>query len=370
MYDDGPKLERLCISSIHILKSRNLIVTLFGGANGGGMRGGCNLKYYLCLVRKLLEKLVGVCKPFEDAWLIDWDNDCADDVWTLRLVLKPSAETLAEIADCRYVVDQVKESIGNDECMQYVDAFKEKLGYVDGYMPKKDIDDAADSLARECALRMPTDTMAREIEGDAVILLVLSGDEEAVKAGKKLGDCMMNKGKHDEETLLKLMSDAYKAMNSLEAKQEAAKHAAIQKAKDTLPAEPYESEDDDNPMADVLKHPTKSMLPKQLYHAFPAKYLSAVKSKGIVPSIESKNKKQWEQSGDDITYWSRSIILAKTYWAKGDVKVASVPISEFDYDKLYIDRNYWVGFDAEASFEYHGSINASKCHILTDEELK
>lgn len=244
LYEDGPKLESLNISSIHILKNRNLIVTIFGGANGGGMRGGCNLKHYLCLVRKLLGKLVGCCKPFEDARLIDWDNDCADDVWTLRFVLKPSAETLAEIADCGYVVDQVKESIDHNECVQYIDAFKEKLGYEDGYMPKKSYSKAMYSLAAECALRMPTDTAAREVEGDAVMLLVLSGEEDAVKAGKKLGDCMMEKGKHDEETLLKRMSDAYKALVELEAKQEAAKHAAIQKAKDTLPPNaPHESEE-------------------------------------------------------------------------------------------------------------------------------
>ena len=39
------------------------------------------------------------------------------------------------------------------------------------------------------------------------------------------------------------MSDAYKAMGHLEAKQEAAKHTAIQNAKDELPGQPYESEE-------------------------------------------------------------------------------------------------------------------------------
>ena len=87
-------------------------------------------------------------------------------------------------------------------------------------MPKKSYSKEMDSLAAECALRMPTDTAAREIEGDAVMMLVLSGEEDAVKAGKKLGDCMMKKGKHDEETLLKRMSDAYKALQDLWAKHE------------------------------------------------------------------------------------------------------------------------------------------------------
>ena len=60
-------------------------------------------------------------------------------------------------------------------------------------MPDKSYSKEMDSLAAECALRMPTDTAAREIEGDAVMLLVLSGEEDAVEAGKKLGDCMMKR---------------------------------------------------------------------------------------------------------------------------------------------------------------------------------
>lgn len=112
----------------------------------------------------------------------------------------------------------IYESKEADE--QYVKDFKDFFGYKDDYMPEKSYHKKMDSLAAECALRMPTDTAAREIEGDAVMLLVLSGEEEAVKAGKKLGDCMMKKGKHDQETLLKRMSDAYKALQDLWAKYE------------------------------------------------------------------------------------------------------------------------------------------------------
>lgn len=218
LFDDGPKLERLGIDSIHMVKSGNLIVTIFGGANGGGMRGGCNLKHYLCLVRKLLEKLVGCCKPFSDAWLIDWDNDCADDVWTLRLVLQPNDETKQKIAECGYEVLKLEES--RDELgpnVKFVIDFKEHQGYVDGYFPKHSIADVEMSIAKECAFRQPTDTAVGEIEGDAVMLLVLSGDEESVKIGKKLGNCMMKNGKHDQETLLKLMSDAYKRLMHIDA---------------------------------------------------------------------------------------------------------------------------------------------------------
>ena len=126
-------------------------------------------------------------------------------------------------------VQQVHESKEQFDAGKYVEEFKDYFGYVDGYMPKKSYGKEMDSLAAECALRMPTDTAAREIEGDAVMLLVLSGEEDAVKVGKKLGDCMMKKGKHDEETLLKRMSDAYKALQELWAKYENNIKEAIEK---------------------------------------------------------------------------------------------------------------------------------------------
>ena len=230
MFDDGPKLERLSIDGVHMTKNGNLIVTIFGGANGGGMRGGCNLKHYLCLVRKLLEKLVGCCKPFSDSWLIDWDNDCADDVWTLRLVLKPNDETKQKIAEDGYEVLKIEESKDDlDPDVKFVRDFKNYFGYRDEYFPKHNIADVEMSIARECALRMPTDTAAREIEGDAVMLLVLSGDEESVKIGKKLGNCMMKNGKHDQETLLKLMSDAYKRLMHIDADEKVKKEISKKK---------------------------------------------------------------------------------------------------------------------------------------------
>lgn len=239
LFDDGPKLERLGIDSIHMVNSGNLIVTIFGGANGGGMRGGCNLKHYLCLVRKLLEKLVGCCKPFSDSWLIDWDNDCTDDVWTLRLVLEPNDETKQKIAECGYEVLKIEESKDDlDPDVKFVRDFKNYFSYRDGYFPKRSIADVEMSIARECALRQPTDTAAREIEGDAVMLLVLSGDEESVKIGKELGNCMMKNGKHDQETLLKLMSDAYTRLMHIDADKRAREE--ISKKKEMMMKYPKE----------------------------------------------------------------------------------------------------------------------------------
>ena len=114
---------------------------------------------------------------------------------------------------------------------EYVAEFRKHFGYRDDYWPKKDYAKARDGIADECAMRMPHDTEAEEIEGDAVMLLVMSGDPEGVEAGKNLGDCMMKNAKHGEETLLKRMSEAYKALRSLAAKQdEQARQSVVQDA--------------------------------------------------------------------------------------------------------------------------------------------
>ena len=70
------------------------------------------------------------------------------------------------------------------------------------------------------------------------MLLVLSGDEEAVKIGKKLGNCMMKNGKHDQETLLKLMSDAYKSLMHIDADKRAREE--ISKKKEMMMKYPKE----------------------------------------------------------------------------------------------------------------------------------
>lgn len=86
---------------MHIVKSSsNLIVTVFGGANGGSIAGESNFKIYLAVVKKFISKLLEDKHMFTDSWLIDWSNDCCDDVWTLRFALKPSKETLCSLYEC------------------------------------------------------------------------------------------------------------------------------------------------------------------------------------------------------------------------------------------------------------------------------
>lgn len=103
---------------------------------------------------------------------------------------------------------------------EYIAKFKKHFGYRDDYIPWIGYAGARDAIANESAMRLPYDTAARETEGDAVMLLVASGDPEGVEAGKKLGDCMMKNAKHGEETLLRRMSEAFKALSSLAAKQD------------------------------------------------------------------------------------------------------------------------------------------------------
>ena len=286
-YEDGPRLERLHINSVHLLNNGNLIVTVFGGANGGGMQGGCNLKYYLCLIRKMLGNLVGCCKPFADAWLIDWDNDCADDVWTLRFVLQPTTETEAEMAECGYSIFQVNESVEEDECLKYVNKFKDKLGYRDDYYPKHSIDEVEMWIARECALRQPYDTAARETEGDAVILLVMSRDEEAVKAGKKLGNFMMSNGHSDDEKLLKLMSDAYIQLCHLEQKRKELRDEKLEKS-----IEVQEPENEQDPSSeDNMNESIKSALS-----------LATIVGLLAIPNILPKSALAAELKGKDLSH--------------------------------------------------------------------
>lgn len=102
---------------------------------------------------------------------------------------------------------------------EYIAKFKKHFAYRDDYTPRHGYAETRDAIADECALRQPYDTAARDKEGDAVMLLVASGDPEGVEAGKKLGDCLM-KNEDDKETLLERMSEVYKALSSLAAKQD------------------------------------------------------------------------------------------------------------------------------------------------------
>ena len=97
---------------------------------------------------------------------------------------------------------------------EYAQHLLHYLGADPKYSPKKDYSAISDSIAREYIMEMPMDTAAREIEMDAVLLLVRSKDEDAIKAGKKLGDAMMSR-KGGDKKLLNTMQEAYFALLDL-----------------------------------------------------------------------------------------------------------------------------------------------------------
>ena len=90
---------------------------------------------------------------------------------------------------------------------EYIENFKKHFGYSDNYFPKDSYEKIANWLDDELKLKMPTDTAAMEVEGDAVMLLVASDNPEAIKVGKWLGNIMMGKG-IDDYVLLSAMEDA------------------------------------------------------------------------------------------------------------------------------------------------------------------
>lgn len=54
-------------------KGNHYVVTLYGGLNGCG-----RLHNYLNDVQEIINQ-------FNNVWLVNWDNDCPDDVWVLKI---------------------------------------------------------------------------------------------------------------------------------------------------------------------------------------------------------------------------------------------------------------------------------------------
>jgi hypothetical protein len=71
--DSAISIKEISLGDIHDPESAHYIVTLYGGLNGCG-----EFFDYLKDVQYIVLHLEG-------AWLIDWINDCPDDVWVLRI---------------------------------------------------------------------------------------------------------------------------------------------------------------------------------------------------------------------------------------------------------------------------------------------
>lgn len=122
--DEGMRIERISIGDLHICEDGHLVLEVFGGANGGGFTGvESNWPFYLSLVKKFLVKLLDYDNRnfFKDVWLIDWDNDCCDDVWTMNLGLTLSDEEKLKLVECHdkfKVVDPTQLDISLDAAVE------------------------------------------------------------------------------------------------------------------------------------------------------------------------------------------------------------------------------------------------------------
>lgn len=85
---DEPKEDRIYVWNVHKVEGDGpYIVNFGGGANGGG--NDDKWLSYLSIVKKMAKKIFD---KFGSIWLLDFDNDCCDDVWTLRLCFNEKKE--------------------------------------------------------------------------------------------------------------------------------------------------------------------------------------------------------------------------------------------------------------------------------------
>lgn len=122
--EDGPRMERISLGSLHMCEDGHLIATIYGGANGGGFCGvESNWPFYLALVKKFLLKLLEYDNGsfFNDVWMIDWDNDCCDDVWTLRLGIRLSDKEKLQLIECNFpIIDPTKLDVSLDSAVEMI----------------------------------------------------------------------------------------------------------------------------------------------------------------------------------------------------------------------------------------------------------
>ena len=70
---DSLRLEKVRVISVEEQKEGHWIATIYGGFNGNG-----NWNLYIRQIEMIIDSLQG-------SWIIDLNNDCLDDLWTLRL---------------------------------------------------------------------------------------------------------------------------------------------------------------------------------------------------------------------------------------------------------------------------------------------
>lgn len=70
---DSLQLKRIKVHNVEQQAEDHYIVTIYGGLNGCG-----SWSFYIKQIEIIINTL-------QDSWVINLDNDCLDDVWTLQL---------------------------------------------------------------------------------------------------------------------------------------------------------------------------------------------------------------------------------------------------------------------------------------------
>lgn len=104
---DSLDLDKISVKSVEEKEDYN-IITIHGGLNGLG-----DIFFYLNQVDRIVCELSADKK---DVWLISWENDCADDVWYLKLGVRDTKrkQTLLDGQKTRdEIVEEIIEYVKN-----------------------------------------------------------------------------------------------------------------------------------------------------------------------------------------------------------------------------------------------------------------
>lgn len=72
--------DYMFLRGINLMEGGYFIASITGGKNGGNNKR--RILTYFSVVKKVAKRLI---EQFGNVWLVDWVNDCPDDVWDVRL---------------------------------------------------------------------------------------------------------------------------------------------------------------------------------------------------------------------------------------------------------------------------------------------
>lgn len=97
----------------------------------------------------------------------------------------------------------------------FIVEFKKRFVINDDYWGDQnlDFDELSDHIAREVAMKAPTDTAARDLACEIIFAIFRSGDEKAIESAKKLGRAYIED--KNIESFMKSMREVFHALNDL-----------------------------------------------------------------------------------------------------------------------------------------------------------